>query len=72
MSQREVEVWRASIEDIRARISTGAFDREATSSKMAELSDSEIEWDTSEAEAGVDLQDEPQAARRSPTSWSMS
>ena len=47
MSQGNVEIWRASIEDIRA-MSAGAFDREATISRMAEHWDPEIELDTSE------------------------
>jgi hypothetical protein len=50
MSQENVEIWRASIEDIRAGIGAGEFDREATISKMAELWDPEIEWDASEAQ----------------------
>ena len=49
MSQANVDLWRASIEDARAGISTGEFDREATISKMAELYDPEIEWDASES-----------------------
>jgi len=55
MSHGNVETWQASIEDIRAGIGSGEFDQEATISKLAELYDPEIEWDTSEAEA-VDLQ----------------
>jgi len=55
MSHRNVETWQASIEDIRAGIGLGEFDQEATISKLAELYDPEIEWDTSEAEA-IDLQ----------------
>ena len=45
MSQENVELWRASIEDVRG--GTGEADREATLSKMAELWDPEIEWDVS-------------------------
>jgi hypothetical protein len=55
MSQETVEMWRASIEDVRAVIGSGEFDPEATISKLAELYDPKIEWDTSEADA-VDLQ----------------
>jgi hypothetical protein len=49
MSQENVERWRASIEDIRAGLGGGEFDREATVSKMAALWGAEIEWDVSEA-----------------------
>jgi hypothetical protein len=55
MPQESVEMWRTSIEDIRAVIGAGEFDREATISRLAELWDPDIEWDTSEAEA-LDLQ----------------
>ena len=51
MSQENVELWRVSIEEIRAGISSGAFDREATVSKMTELLSPEIELDTSEGPA---------------------
>jgi ketosteroid isomerase-like protein len=47
----DVETWRESIEDIRTGMSAGEFDRQATISRMAELYDPDIEWDTSEAEA---------------------
>jgi hypothetical protein len=50
MSQENVGRWRASIEDIRAGISTGEFDWETTISKMAELWAPEIELDVSEAQ----------------------
>jgi ketosteroid isomerase-like protein len=52
MSQENVELWRASIEDFLA--GTGESDREATLSKMAELWDPEIEWDVSAVE-GPDI-----------------
>src|ERR1051325_11190367 len=52
MSQQNVELWRASIEDFLA--GTGESDREATLSKMAELWDPEIEWDVSAFE-GPDI-----------------
>jgi SnoaL-like domain len=45
MSQENVEIWRASIEEVRA--GTSESDREATLTKMAELWDPEIEWDVS-------------------------
>jgi hypothetical protein len=51
MSQENVEMWRASIEDIRAGISSGEFDREAIISKLTELLSPEIELDTSEGPA---------------------
>jgi ketosteroid isomerase-like protein len=47
--QENLERWRASIEDIRTGIGAGAFDREATISRMAALWAPEIEWDVSEA-----------------------
>ncbi len=49
MSQENVELWRASIEDFLA--GTSESDRERTLTKMAELWDPEIEWDVSEAAA---------------------
>jgi hypothetical protein len=49
MSQGNVELWRASIEDFLA--GTSESDRERTLTKMAELWDPEIEWDVSEAAA---------------------
>jgi hypothetical protein len=49
MSAENVDLLRASIEDARVGIDMGEFDREATISKMAELYDTEIEWDASEA-----------------------
>jgi ketosteroid isomerase-like protein len=45
MSQENVELWRASIEEVRA--GTSEAYREATLTKMAELWDTEIEWDVS-------------------------
>jgi hypothetical protein len=52
MSQENVELWRESIEDIRAGISSsGKFDREDTISKLTELCGPEIELDTSEGPA---------------------
>jgi ketosteroid isomerase-like protein len=45
MSQENVEMWRASIEEVRA--GTSEAYREATLTKMAELWDTEIEWDVS-------------------------
>jgi hypothetical protein len=45
MSQENVELWGASIEEFRA--GTSESDREATLTKMAELWDPEIEWDVS-------------------------
>ena len=53
MSQENVELWRTSIEELRA--GTSESDREATLTKMAELQDSEIEWDASEASATPDI-----------------
>ena len=50
MSQENVELSRACFDEI-ARTSQEGFDPEATISKMAELWDPEIEWDTSEASA---------------------
>jgi ketosteroid isomerase-like protein len=46
MSQENVERWRAQIEVIRA--GTSEIDREAMLTKISELWDPEIEWDTSE------------------------
>jgi hypothetical protein len=46
MSQENVERWRAQIEVIRA--GTSEIDREAMLTKLGELWDPEIEWDTSE------------------------
>jgi hypothetical protein len=51
MSHENVELWRVSIEEIRAGISSGAFDREATASKMTDLLSPEIELDTSDGPA---------------------
>lgn len=50
MSQGDVEVWRAQVEQLRAGTSA-RFDQEAAISKMAELWDPEIELDVSEAPA---------------------
>jgi len=50
MSQKNVEIWRAQIEQLRAGTSA-QFDHEATISKMAEIWDPEIELDVSEAPA---------------------
>ena len=47
MSQENVEVWRASIEDVGAEIDRGEFDQEVTISKLTEIWDPEIELDTS-------------------------
>ena len=52
MSQGNVELWRASIEDFLA--GTSESDRERTLTKMAELWDPEIEWDASAFE-GPDI-----------------
>jgi hypothetical protein len=49
MSQENVELWRASIEDFLA--GTRERDREAMLAKLAELWDPEIEWDVSEGGA---------------------
>jgi SnoaL-like domain len=46
MSQENVERWRAQIEVIRA--GTSEIDREAMLTKISELWDPEIEWDTSD------------------------
>lgn len=48
MSQENVELWRAQIEQLRAGTSA-QFDHEAAISKMAEIWDPEIELDVSEA-----------------------
>ena len=48
MSQENVEVWRASIEDIGAEIDRGEFDQEVTISKLTEIWDPAIELDTSD------------------------
>jgi hypothetical protein len=48
VSQENVEVWRASIEDIGAEIDRGEFDQEVTISKLTEIWDPEIELDTSD------------------------
>ena len=52
MSQENADLWRASIEDIRAGLNASAneFDREGMISRMAELWDPEIEWDVTEAQ----------------------
>jgi hypothetical protein len=52
MSQENADLWRASIEDIRAGLNASAdeFDREGMIAKMAELWDPEIEWDVTEAQ----------------------
>jgi len=47
VSQENVEVWRASIEDVGAEIDRGEFDQEVTISKLTEIWDPEIELDTS-------------------------
>jgi hypothetical protein len=52
MSQENVELWRASIQDFQA--GHNELDREGTLAKMAELWDPEIEWDATEA-AALDL-----------------
>jgi hypothetical protein len=49
MSRENVERWRAQIEVIRA--GTSEIDREAMLTKISELWDPEIEWDTSDANA---------------------
>jgi ketosteroid isomerase-like protein len=49
MSEENVELWRASNDEI-ARASQEGLDPEVTASKMAELWDPEVEWDMSEAE----------------------
>lgn len=49
MSEENVELWRASIQDFRA--GHNELDRERTLTKMAELWDPEIEWDATEAAA---------------------
>ena len=46
MSQENLERWRAQIEVIRA--GTSEIDREAMLTKISELWDPEIEWDTSD------------------------
>lgn len=52
MPRRNVDLWRASIEDIRSdiRASADEFDGEAMIIKMSQLWDADIEWDVSEAE----------------------
>jgi hypothetical protein len=54
MSQKNVELWRASIEDEFFSRGTSEFDREATISKMAGLWDPELELDVSAFE-GPDI-----------------
>jgi len=51
MPQENVEMWRASIEKVRAAVSSGEFDREAAISKLSELWSPEIELDSSEGPA---------------------
>jgi SnoaL-like protein len=48
MSQENVEIWRANIEDQRAELTAG-MNPEATISKMAEIWDPEIKLDASQA-----------------------
>jgi hypothetical protein len=50
MSQENVELWRAQVEQLRAATSA-QFDQEAATSEMAEIWDPEIELDVSEAPA---------------------
>ena len=52
MSEENVELWRASIQDFRA--GHNELDREGTLTKMAELWDPDIEWDATQA-AALDL-----------------
>ena len=51
MSQENVELWRAAIEDAFFAPGTNEFDPEAAISRMAELWDPEVEFDVSDVPA---------------------
>ena len=55
MSQENVELWRAAIEDLRTRLLRRDVEGVVTRFPGQELWDPEIEWDASEAAAAPDI-----------------